>query len=49
MIMWTKGVTEAITEIQSGLSESALKEWLVKTNLQLDDMITLVRGELNSL
>ena len=28
MVMWTKGVTDAITEIQSGLSESALKEWL---------------------
>lgn len=27
MIMWTKGVTEALSEIQSGVSESALREW----------------------
>jgi dynein heavy chain len=44
MIMWTKGVTAAITEIQSGLSESALKEWQDKANKQLDAMIKLVRG-----
>ena len=49
MVMWTKGVEEAINEIQSGLSESALKEWLVKTNGQLDAMIVLVRGELTAL
>ena len=49
MVMWTRGVTDAITEIQSGLSESALKEWLVKTNLQLDEMIKLVRGTLTPL
>ena len=49
MVMWTFGVTEAITEIQSGLSESALKEWLEKTNKQLESMIKLVRGPLNAL
>ena len=49
MIMWTKGVTAAITEIQSGLSESALKEWQDKANKQLDAMIKLVRGELTNL
>ena len=49
MIMWTKGVTAAITEIQSGLSESALKEWQDKANKQLDAMIKLVRGQLTNL
>ena len=32
MVMWTQGVTEAIQEMQKGLSETALKEWLEKTN-----------------
>ena len=27
MIMWTKGVTNALSEIQSGISETAMKEW----------------------
>ena len=49
MIMWTLGVTEAITEMQKGLSETALKEWLEKTNAQLDAMIKLVRGTLTTL
>jgi hypothetical protein len=49
MVMWTLGVTEAITEMQKGLSETALKEWLEKTNAQLDAMIKLVRGTLTTL
>ena len=46
MIMWTKGVTDAISEIQSGISETALKEWQAKANQQLEAMIVLVRGDL---
>ncbi len=49
MVMWTAGVTEALLEIQSGRSQSALKEWQEKANKQLDAMIKLVRGELNKL
>jgi len=49
MVMWTAGVTEALSEIQSGVSETALKDWQQKANAQLDAMIRLVRGDLNSL
>lgn len=49
MVMWTAGVTEAIKEIMSGVSDSALKEWREVTNQQLIAMINLVRGKLEPL
>ena len=49
MVMWTKGVTEAINEIYSGVSDGALKEWQAVADKQLQELISLVRGKLSRL
>lgn len=49
MVMWTKGVTEAINDIAAGISDGALKEWQETADKQLQEMITMVRGKLTAL
>lgn len=49
MVQWTAGVTAAIKEIMSGVNAGALNEFLSFSELQLDNMIKLVRGKLDKL
>ena len=49
MIMWTKGVENAIYEIMKGKNSQALKEFLDFSDKQLKNMIKLVRGKLEPL
>jgi len=45
-VMWTTGVTAAITEIMKGKNRKALEEFLQFSVLQINKMVDLVRGEL---
>lgn len=45
-VMWTTGVTAAITEIMRGKNKKALEEFLNFSVLQINKMVDLVRGEL---
>ena len=49
MVQWTAGVTAAIKEIMSGVNAGALNEFLNFSDIQLDNMIKLVRGKLDKL
>jgi dynein heavy chain, axonemal len=46
-VEWTKGVTSAIQEIMRGKNRKALEEFLNFSNLQINKMVALVRGDLN--
>ena len=47
-VMWTTGVTSAITEIMRGKNKKALDEFLEFSIQQINKMVGLVRGDLNS-
>lgn len=47
-VMWTTGVTAAITEIMRGKNRKALEEFLDFSIKQINKMVDLVRGDLNS-
>lgn len=49
MVQWTSGVTAALKEIMSGVNAGALQEFLSFSDIQLDNMIKLVRGKLDKL
>jgi hypothetical protein len=45
--MWTFCSTEAIMKIQNGTNKNGLKDYLEFIKLQINDMVEIVRGELN--
>jgi len=48
-IMWTQGCTEAIMAVESGRDRDALATWLAFNKDQIENMVSLVRGELTRL
>lgn len=48
-IMWTQGAQNAIQQIENQTNKNALKEFLQFSNEQINAMVALIRGNLNSL
>ena len=48
-VKWTTGVTESIAEIMRGKNKKALEEFLLYSNKQINEMVDLVKGQLDKL